>query len=129
MPPLVVLGAKTMCTMGLSPGSLIVLPVNMVNGDNKPAANIMDFKPIVNVTPFGMCKTPSNPAVAAATSAAMGVLTPVPCVPVTTSPWTPGASKTKIKNMPALHSGCTCMCTWGGTISITDPGQTKIQVT
>ena len=39
-----------------------------------PAANIMDHVPMVNIMPFGMCITPSNPAVAAATAAALGVL-------------------------------------------------------
>jgi hypothetical protein len=129
MPPLVVMGATIKCSFGAAPSSLTVLPTNMVNGCNVPAANIMDFKPMVNIMPFGMCMTLSNPQVAAATSAAMGVLTPQPCIPVTTAPWTPGATKTLIKNVPALHSGCTCMCQWGGVITVVNPGQVKIQVT
>lgn len=129
MPPLVVNGAMCTCSFGTAPSSLMVLPVNMVNGVNMPAATIMDNKPMVNIMPFMMCTSLSNPTVASATSAAMGVLTPMPCIPVTAAPWSPGASKTMIKNMPALHSGCTCNCNWGGVITITNPGQTKIQVT
>ncbi|HEV8379797.1 MAG TPA: DUF4280 domain-containing protein, partial [Tepidisphaeraceae bacterium] len=71
----------------------------------------------------------ANPQVASATSAAMGVLTPQPCIPVTTSPWTPGASKATIGGMPALTDSSTCMCNWMGTISITNPGQQTVDVT
>jgi hypothetical protein len=38
---------------------------NRVMTDNVPE-NIMDNKPFVNILPFGMCQSPSNPAVAAA---------------------------------------------------------------
>jgi hypothetical protein len=126
MGKLVVMGAQLQCTMGLAPGTLMVLPVNKVNGSNVPAANIQDSKPMVNILPFGMCQSPANPMVAAATAAAFGVLTPMPCIPMTTAPWTPGATKTMIGNQPALTDSCTCMCNWAGTISVTSAGQTKI---
>ena len=63
------------------------------------------------------------------TAAAMGVLTPMPCIPATSAPWTPGASKTMVAKQPALTDSSTCMCMWAGTISITNPGQTSIDVT
>lgn len=129
MGQLVVMGAMCTCSMGVAPASLTVLPTNMVMGCSVPAATIMDFQPMVNIATFGMCQSPSNPTVAAATAAALGVLTPMPCIPMTTSPWTPGASKVTIKGNPALTADSKCMCTWGGSISITNPGQTKIQVT
>lgn len=99
----VVMGAMMQCSFGVAPPSLIVLPVNRVMVENKPAANIMDFKPAVNIPPFGMCSAPANPAFIAATSAALGVPTPVPCMPVTISPWAPGAPTVMIANMPALN--------------------------
>ena len=128
MPPLVVNGAMCACTFGAGPSTLTVLPINFVNGVNQPAATIQDFVPMMNIMPFAMCITPSNPQVAAATSAALGVLTPVPCIPVVTSPWSPGAISVKINNQPALHSACINNCAWGGVISITMPGQMAVQV-
>ena len=81
MPQLVVLGAQLACSFGLAPSVLTVLPVKMVNA-GVPAANIMDMAPMLNIAPFGMCNSLANPMVVAATAAAMGVLTPVPCIPV-----------------------------------------------
>ena len=116
------------CSFGVAPSSLVVAPTNKVLA-SAPAANIIDPKPNVNIPPFGMCTTPSNPQVAAATSAALGVLTPQPCIPVTTSPWTPGSPMVLIGNMPALNNSSTCMCMWGGVITISNPGQVMTQVT
>ena len=124
----VVAGAMMMCSFGVAPSALVVLPANQTMVGGPPAANIMDNKPIVNIPPFGMCTTPSNPAVAAATAAAMGVLTPMPCVPVTPAPWAPGSPTVLIGNMPALNSTSKCMCAWGGVISITYPGQVTTNV-
>jgi hypothetical protein len=128
MPLQVVNGAATACTMGMTPGTLVVLPINMVNCDEgaAPAATIMDFIPLVNIMPFGMCQSPANPAVAAATAAAMGVLTPMPCIPVVTSPWAPGSEVVMINNLPVLRNTDTNMCTWTGVISITEAGQVTV---
>jgi hypothetical protein len=76
----------------------------------------------VNLAPFGMCKTQANPMVAAATAAAMGALTPMPCIPVVTAPWSPGASGAEIAGQKALTDDSTCTCLWTGQISVTDPG-------
>lgn len=123
MPPQVVNGAMLLCSFGAAPATLIVLPVNATTVGGLPAATIMDFAPIVNIPTFGMCNTPSNPAVAAATAAALGVLTPMPCVPVTVAPWVVGAPPVLINNIPALDTTSKCMCAWGGVITITMPGQ------
>jgi Domain of unknown function (DUF4280) len=120
-------GALMTCSFGAAPSTLNVLPVNRVV-TSTPIANIMDNKPIVNIPPFGMCNTPSNPLVAAATAAAMGVLTPQPCIPVTVAPWMPGSPQVLIGNMPALNSDSKLMCSYGGMIQLTTPGQGTIQV-
>ncbi len=124
----VVSGATLMCSFGAAPGTLTVLPVNRTMVGGMPAANIMDFIPMTNIMPFGMCITPSNPAVASATAAALGVLTPMPCMPVTTAPWAPGSPTVLIANNPALNNTSTCMCMWGGVITITVPGQVTTMV-
>lgn len=124
----VVAGAMMTCSFGLAPSALVVLPANKTMVGGPPAANIMDFKPMVNIPTFGMCNTPSNPAVASATAAALGVLTPMPCVPVTTAPWAPGAPTVLIGNMPALNNSSKCMCAYGGVISITNPGQVTTNI-
>ena len=128
MPNHVCLGAKTKCSMGLAPSSLVVLPTNKMLTSFVPAANIMDNKPMVNIMPFGMCTSPSNPTVAAATAAALGVLTPMPCVPATTAPWAPGAATVLLANMPALDDTSTLMCTWGGVIKVNFAGQATEQI-
>jgi hypothetical protein len=117
-----------MCTFGMAPSTLTALPTPMVQCGGMPAATIMDFAPMANIAPFGMCMSPANPEVAAATAAAMGVLTPMPCVPATAAPWTPGAPTVTLGGMPALDSVSMCTCTWGGMISITFPGQVTTSV-
>ncbi|MBI3785995.1 MAG: DUF4280 domain-containing protein [Deltaproteobacteria bacterium] len=127
MPPLVNLGASLQCSFGAAPSSLIVaLP--MVTAEGPPAANITDHVPIMNIPPFGMCSSPANPTVATATTAAAGVLTPMPCVPVVPAPWAPGSATVMLRNMPALNQTCQCMCAWGGVIAIVNAGTTKTMV-
>ena len=123
-----VASATLQCTFGAAPSVLSVLPTNRTMVGGPPGANIMDYIPMVNIMPFGVCSSLANPTVAAATSAAMGVLTPMPCIPVTTAPWAPGSPTVLIGNMPALSNMSKCMCTWGGVISITFPGQVQTQV-
>jgi hypothetical protein len=112
----------------MSPSNLVVLPVNRVQNTDQFAANIQDHIPMVNIMPFGMCTSPSNPQVAAATSAAMGVLTPQPCVPATLSPWTPGAVTVLLANQPALDNVSICNCMWGGVVTVADPGEETTQI-
>jgi hypothetical protein len=88
----------------------------------------MDHKPIANIPPFGVCMSLANPMVASATAAAMGVLTPMPCIPMTMAPWVPGSPTVALGNLPALNITCKCMCNWGGVISFTGPGAPTVQV-
>ncbi len=122
----VCMGAMLKCSFGVAPSTLVVLPTSRTM-TGTPTANIMDFKPMVNIPPFGMCNSVSNPTVAAATAAALGVLTPMPCVPVTT-PWVPGSPTVLVGNMPALNNSSKCMCAWGGVIEIVSPGQATTEV-
>lgn len=121
------MGAMLKCTFGVAPGTLMVLPANAVL-TAVPDANIMDNKPMVNILPFGMCQSLSNPMVAAATAAALGVLTPMPCIPATVAPWVPGSPTFLIGNMPALNNSSKLMCMWGGVIGINAPGQATVAI-
>lgn len=123
MSTFVTMGAMLQCTFGMAPSQLLVIVPLRPMIQNKLQANVMDFVPMANVMPFGMCQSLSNPTVASATSAALGVLTPMPCIPVLTSPWKPGG-KDKVANFPALLDNCTLNCAWGGCISIKSPGHT-----
>jgi hypothetical protein len=130
MPPQVVEGALMMCTMGLGPPVPLnaSVPPTMVMASDLPAANIGHMVPLVNIPTFGMCNSPTNPEVITATAAALGVHTPMPCIPVTMGPWDPGADTVMVGELPALHSACMCMCMWEGEISITEPGQFSVEV-
>jgi hypothetical protein len=121
-------GAMLKCSFGTAPGTLTVLPAGRVTADGVPVATILDHQPNVNIAPFGVCLSLTNPQVAAATSAALGVLTPQPCIPVTVAPWVPGATTTSIGGQPVLTNSSTCNCTWAGVISISKPGTKTCQV-
>lgn len=127
MPMQMTTGAMMQCSFGAAPASFTVLPTNRVMAGGTPAATIMDNIPIVNIAPFGMCSSPSNPTVIAATAAALGVLTPMPCVPATPAPWAPGNPTVAIGSMPALNDSCKLNCIWGGVIQFVAPGQTSVQ--
>jgi hypothetical protein len=128
MPQHVCNGAMLQCTFGAAPSSLIVLPLHRTMTGSQPAANIMDNKPMVNIMPFGVCMSLAFPATASATSAAMGVLTPMPCIPLTTAPWAPGSVNIMLNGQPALNNTSKLMCNWGGVISVVMPGQFTEQV-
>lgn len=120
----VITGATLMCTFGTAPCQLTATnaPTQMCEG--KTIATIMDAAGGVNIPSFGMCTSLANPQVAAATAAALGVLTPQPCVPQTSS-WIPSGKPLLIEGKPLLTQDCQCMCAWAGTIAIQNPGQTK----
>lgn len=122
MPKLVVHGAKLRCSEGTSPSTLTVLPAIGADAAEQPTATVLDSKPMVNIAPFGMCRTQANPQVAAATTAAQGALTPQPCLPVIPGPWSPGASVVTFREQKALTDGATCTCQWTGRIEIIDAG-------
>jgi hypothetical protein len=111
-----------MCAMGAAPAVFNATPKMVMTG-NMPAGNIMDHVPMLNIPPFGVCMSLANPTVAAATAAALGVLTPMPCVPNTPAPWAPGSPTVLVANMPALNNTSTLNCIWGGVITFTTPGQ------
>ena len=119
----VVCGACLKCSFGVAPSVLCTLPTKRVLISGLPIATISDCVPLLNIKPFGMCMTITNPAVAAATAAAFGVLTPMPCMPIIPAPWISKNPTVTSGMTPLLHQGDICMCAYGGVISITSPGQ------
>jgi hypothetical protein len=121
-------GATLKCSYGTTPSSFNVIAPDRQVAPGKASATILDHQPLVNVQAFGLCQSLTNPAVASATAAASGVLTPQPCIPVTPTPWAPGSSTMLIGNVPALNDTSKLMCTWAGVIEVVEPGQTTFQI-
>jgi len=118
-------GAKIRCTMGTGVASLTVLPTRTVLLTGKPQANVSDTKPIANIGSCGNCRSLAYEPTAAATAANEGVLTPMPCVPGTGTPWSPGKLDYLVQGPPALLKSDHCQCAYGGTISLINDGQTS----
>lgn len=121
-------GAALSCPFGAAPVPFSALPVPKVVIGAMPAGVTTDMAPIVNIPSFGMCTSPSNPAVAAATAAALGVPTPMPCIPVPVGSWMNPASTVLIGGQPAISDGSKLTCAWGGQISVQFAGQTGVQI-
>jgi hypothetical protein len=121
----VIRGAKLQCSHGTSQSVLVTTHPVWVYG--KAIATKGDAEPLKNIPSFGMCDSMLNPAVAAATAAAMGVLTPMPCVPATKR-WVGGQMKLKTDGCAWLTTDCKCMCAYAGSIEIVNPGQKKVKL-
>ena len=114
----VVQTATCTCSFGAAPAVLTVTSQQTVSICKMPAATIQDGAALSNVPTFGMCSNPANPTVAAATAAAMGALTPMPCVPATVA-WTPGCPTVMVCKRPLLNSTSKLTCSYGGVIQVT----------
>ena len=126
MAQVVVSSGTLTCTQGTTPGTINGTSNLTVMAEGKPICLLSDVAPKVNITGFGLCRSPANPAVAAATAAAMGVLTPMPCVPAVSGSWIPNNTKVIVGGQPALTLGCTCTCSYAGVINIVNPGQVTV---
>lgn len=126
MSELVTIGGTAICSMGTAPAPIKVTSQAKVMVGGKPTATIQDCQPMANIGPFGMCMSLANPQVAAATAAALGVLTPQPCMPVPAGCWIPTKPKVLVDGKPCLTNDCKLMCAYAGSISITNPAQMKV---
>jgi len=87
----------------------------------------MDFIPFLNIPAFGKCKSPANP-MNWKMAGPVPVFVPSSCLPITMTPWSPGAKKLKILGgNAALLEDDKNMCMWAGQIEITDPGQKTVK--
>lgn len=124
MPLLCCTGASLSCSMGTAPATLNPGHPQVLTRPATSAATIADHVPMLHVPPFGLCRSLANPAVAAATAAAAGTLTPMPCVPLTPAPWAPGSAKVRIGGRPALGDDGVLVCMWAGQIRVAAAGST-----
>lgn len=115
------------CSFGTVPTPLVVVG-RTVMAEGMLMGNITDIVPLVNIEPFGLCTSLLNPEVEAATAAAGGVLVPMPCVPVTVSPWISEAITVLVEGRPAIDQTAILMCTWAGIITIVEPGNFTVMV-
>ena len=122
---LVTATGTAMCSMGTAPAPIKVTSQTKALAGGKPCATVQDAQPMANVGPFGMCTSLANPQVAAATAAALGVLTPQPCIPAPAGMWIPTKPKVLIGGKPCLSQDCKMMCAYAGQISIVNPAQAK----
>lgn len=116
MPNLVTSGATMRCTLGTATSLLRIPAVGAVTAGGLPVATTADHKAMVNVQPFGVCISPTNPGGGPNRQ-------PPPCVPVIVTPWIPGSPNVRTGNVPILNHTCQCQCQWGGMVSILSPGQ------
>lgn len=119
----VIEGAKLKCSYG-DKESVFQVPMHhktFISG--KPQGNIMDFKPMINIQPFGLCSSLANPAVAAATAANDGRLKKMPYVPATVTPWMNGKVDCLVGDAPAIMNNSTLVCRWCGKIVVQEDGQ------
>jgi hypothetical protein len=123
MAKLVCTGAALQCSFGTTPSTFAASGIDV--GTPNDVGVITDVGS-ANIPPFAMCTSLANPAVASATSAA-GSLTPQPCTPLL-APWTPGSVRATIQGVAALDDSSQCTCTWGGTVSVSSPGQIRTTV-
>ncbi len=119
-------GGIMQCSFGMTPAPLNALPAHRVMINGRPAGVMTDMAPVVNIPPFGMCQSLSNPTVAAATAAALGALTPMPCIPVPAGPWTNAAQKLSIGGQSAITNDSKLTCAWGGQITVQFAGQVGV---
>lgn len=117
MPKVLTSGTQCQCSFGAAPSTLVARP-GVAQSTALPVLTVDQIAPTTNIPPFGMCSSLANPQVAAATSAAAGVLTPQPCIPAITGPWAPGSSNHHVMGNAAATEASRCVCNWGGVISV-----------
>lgn len=113
MPSIVVSTATLRCKHGSAPAPLVCSGIAQVEIVFKPAATVDDYRPGQNIFPFGICS-----------------ITGGSCVPVTSSPWTPGSS-VFIGGLAALRADATLSCGVAGVervIRVVDAGQHSVNI-
>lgn len=111
------------CTMGLVPAPLTA--IGTVFCSNLPFVTIDSCVPMMNISPFGMCRNPANPQVAAIIASSLGSVTIGPCIPLPI-PWVSTTPNVIVGGKPSVTDNAIKMCYPGGIIqAIPLPGTVK----
>ena len=103
-------------------------PIN--NTNELPFSDYFDKSKVIDSEwyTFGNCLSPANP-MNWKMAGPVPVFIPSSCIPIPVAPWAPAAKKTKLANSPVVLANSKTACAWAGSISVTNPGQTKIDCT
>lgn len=118
MPKVVCNGAKMRCSFGSASASLKVTSNQTVKAAGSLVATIADHVQMSNILPFGDCKAP------AMTKGGP----PVPCAPITPTPWTTQATSIQVQGKRPLDPSSLTMCAYAGVITIQDPNSDREHV-
>jgi len=113
MANLVCTGATLQCSFGTIPAIFAASGAQTSAGS--PVGVVTDVT-VANVPTFGNCTSLSNPAASSSS--------PPPCLPVLSSPWSPGSAQVTISGVSALDDSSQCICTWDGVVTVSAAGQT-----
>lgn len=116
-----VVGSSCKCTFGSTQIPIQVIPIDRVMICNKPAVKQFDTKQL-NIPSLGMCSAPNNPLVITLFNL---IIIPTVCIPKIMTPpgWITQKSNVKIGGQSPCSMCDTCMCEYGGIISILNANQ------
>lgn len=120
----VIMGSPCKCIFGTVPAPIGAISQKSTLVMSTPCSTVRDTAFMT----FGMCSCPNNPAVIAATAAALGVFTPAPCVPVTPGPWVTGALTVMIEGINVLDNNGVLTCAYGGVITVVQTPAVTVEV-
>lgn len=111
-------GAMLQCDQGQIPGAYMV-PSPMVPATENAAqiGTAKDAAGFSNIPSFGQCDI--------LTKLAQGI--PVPCAPMT-STWVNTSTNTMLNGVPVATMNSRCSCAVGGTVTVSAPGMTLVNV-
>ena len=115
-----------MCPFATGTSTLNCSSATQIQTSGAVVATVNDCAPGTNIAPFPACTHPANPAVVAATAAAMGVPTPSTCLLALSGTWTAEKTNVSYGGSLSLTSSGQLPCGYGGVITIASPGQTKV---
>ena len=110
-----IVSSGNMCKCSFGKFSIPLTSVNTVSIEKTPVITNTDTSKLIS---FGVCYSPANPAVQAAIVASLGQVKYAPCKSSIVTQWLNTKSTVLACGRPVCTSSSTCLCVFGGTISI-----------